>query len=304
MAEYPVFKDGAAEWLEYIKSRVRLSSYAQYKLKLEKNILPYFAETAFCELSEREISAFYAKLLSDGVTQRYAVSNLSLLQLITKSLSQLYNVPDPAAKVDLPRVSSAESVDKIYDEYSFERLCKAVSDKPDLTKAGIALTLFTGLRIGELCALKWSDIDLDKGVLTVSKSLQRVSTGEGGGLVISSPQSRAGMRTVPITPRLSGYLQRFRAEGNRYFLTGTLMPAEPRTMQYRLRAFLKKERLPQISFSELRKLFIGRCISRGADIAALTEILGNASVQSTLLYCQKASMDSKVRAVELAGEIR
>ena len=298
-----LFSDAVYEWLEHIKSRVRLSSYVQYKVKLEKNVLPYFADAALDGITADSVKAFYGQLLKDNINERYAANILSLLKMIMKYLSGAYGFVDPLAGMELPRPQRGANTAALYDEYSFQRLYKALLDKPDLTKAGILMTLFTGLRIGELCALKWEDIDLKNNVITVSKSLQRVSAGESGGLVMSVPKSRAGERIVPIVPLLAEYLRQFKADGEKYFLSGKNSPAEPRTMQYRLRSFLKKEQLPDISFREIRKMFINRCVSNGADIATLSEILGNITVQSTLPYCSKPTMDSKMRTVELAWVI-
>lgn len=177
-----------------------------------------------------------------------------------------------------------------------------LTEEPNLTKAGILLTLFAGLKIGELCALKWCDIDIESGVLTLSKTLQRISAGENTGLILTDLRSDSGVRKVPLAPFLQEILKKFQTDDDKFFLSGTLTPVEPRTMQYRLRSLLKSEDLPSISFSELRRLFIDRCVNSGVDIVTITDILGNSSVQSTLYCCSKPTMDSKMKAVNLIAE--
>ncbi len=292
----PLFSVGAAEWIDHIKSRIRLSSYAQYKVKLEKNILPYFADIRINKITVEKVKMFQEHLLSEGMSERYTANILSVLKMIMKYLSNKYDFVDPTAGLELPKEQNVSGVASVYDEYSFQKMYRVLFDRPDLTKAGILVTLYTGLRIGELCALKWSDIDLENGTITVSKTIQRVSMGDAGGLIMDAPKSRAGMRTVPVTPPLAEYLRPFVTDGEKYFLSGTSAPLEPRTMQYRLRSFLNREGLPNITFGKLRKLFIERCVS--PDIAALSEILGNATVQNVLPYCAKPTMNTKIRIME------
>lgn len=301
--ENPTFDTVAALWLEQIKMRVRLSSYAQYKAKLEKNILPYFEGMRIRELSGSTVQSFYEQLLQEGYNGRYAADMLSQLKMVLRFAASEYGLPDPSVNTRPVKTAAAACREApLCDEAGYRRLCEILMMGSDRTKAGILLTLLTGLRIGELCALRWSDIDLERRILTVRRSLQRVSAGEENGLIFSAPQGRAGEREIPLSPFLADFLGRLREEGDVFFLSGTDKPVEPRTMQYRLRALLKREGLPDLSFSQLRGLFISRSVNRGADLTALTEVLGNVTVQSAVVYCQKPTMDSKRRAVELVGE--
>ncbi len=190
----------------------------------------------------------------------------------------------------------------LYDETLCERLCQALTKDPTPTKAGILLTLFGGLKIGELCALRWEDVNLDEGLVSVRQTLQRISVGENTGLVLIDLKGGPGERVIPLAPFLREILGRLQGERGTFFLSGKETPVEPRTMQYRLRALLKSEGLPDISFSSLRKLFISRCMSSGVDLVTITEILGNATVQSTYASCSRPSLRSKIEAIGLVAE--
>ena len=190
----------------------------------------------------------------------------------------------------------------LYDETLCERLCQSLTKDPTPTKAGILLTLFGGLKIGELCALRWEDVDLDEGLVSVRQTLQRISVGENTGLVLIDLKGGPGERVIPLAPFLREILEGMRREESCFFLSGKETPVEPRTMQYRLRALLKSEGLPDISFSSLRKLFISRCMSSGVDLVTITEILGNATVQSTYASCSRPSLRSKIEAIGLVAE--
>ena len=190
----------------------------------------------------------------------------------------------------------------LYDETLCERLCQALTKDPTPTKAGILLTLFGGLKIGELCALRWEDVNLDEGLVSVRQTLQRISVGENTGLVLIDLKGGSGERVIPLAPFLREVLEGMRREESCFFLSGKETPVEPRTMQYRLRSLLKSEGLPDISFSSLRKLFISRCMSSGVDLVTITEILGNATVQSTYASCSRPSLRSKIEAIGLVAE--
>ena len=221
------------------------------------------------------------------------------LKTVTKYIAQAYDCRDPALAIEPPKFQRKTIGEvEVYDEIYCRHLYKALTTSPDLTKAGILLTLFAGLKIGELCALKWSDIDLENSVITVSKTLQRISIGGKTDLSLTDVKPDSA-RKIPIAPFLKDILVRFEADGDKYFLSGKDIPVEARTMQYRLQSFLKKEELPGISFNELRKLFINRCMRKGIDLATLADILGTTGAYLT---CSKASMDSKIEAINLIAE--
>lgn len=295
------FSDAAEEWLQHIKNYVKISTYAQYKLKLEKNILPYFDKVLLTDIDADKIHNFYSALSDDKLSESYISNILSIFKMIMKYLSSSYGFADPTKEIIIKKPDHSRISDTISNEFDFQRLYNVLLDKPDLTKAGILLTLFLGLKTGELCALKWGDIDLENKIIVINKSLQRVSSDGGTDLVLSELSDRSGLRIVPVIRVLADYLEPFKTDDEKFFLSAKNEPIEPRTMQYRLKSLLKKEKLPEISFSELRKVFVSRCINQGADIATLSDILGNVSVQSIISCCPRPTMESKKKTVELVA---
>lgn len=242
---------------------------------------------------------FIKEISNKGFNDKYIYDIIVQLKMVTKYISRTYGYPDPAIVIELPKLErKSVNGSDIYDEVYCRQLYEALTTAPDLTKAGILLTLFAGLKIGELCALKWSDIDLENGFVTIDKTLQRISTGENMGLFLIDVKPDS-VRKIPSAPFLRDILARFKADEDMFFLSDKDMPVEPRTMQYRLQSFLKKEDLPNISFNELRKLFINRCTSKGINLATLADILGTAG---TYLYYAKPTMDSKIEAINLIAE--
>ncbi len=298
-----LFSDLTKEWLSTVRSKVKPSSYAQYALRLDKNIIPYFEKARLKDITQDSIQSFVEHLYAEGFNGKYIYDVTTLLKSILKNVTRTYGYPDPTVGMETiktGRESENSPEQPIYTDELCERLNKVLTTNTDLTKCGILTTLYTGLRIGELCALKWEDVDLKVGKITVVRTIQRISTEEGSVLMITDLGKKA--REIPLPQFLCDILKKHKAPANRYLLSGTTSPVEPRTMQYRLRSFLKKEYLPDISFSKLRKLFIKRCISHGADVTVLADILGNTSVQSAAAYCEKPTITSKIQAINLIAE--
>lgn len=156
----------------------------------------------------------------------------------------------------------------------------------NLYKAGTLLCLYTGIRIGELCALRWKDISLDLGELRVSKTMQRIQMPAGSNpktqVVISEPKSECSNRTIPLPPFIIEMLSPLQESESSFLLSGSGCFIEPRTLQYRFKAFTKQAGIADISFHSLRHTFATRCVELGFDIKSLSEILGHSSVNITL----------------------
>ena len=157
----------------------------------------------------------------------------------------------------------------------------------------MALSLFTGLRIGELCALKWADIDLMNRTNSVSKTIQRIKSHNCTQLVITEPKSISSVREIPIPDCILPLLKKFCSNADFYILSGTAKAVEPRTMQYRFQSLLKKAKLPSIHFHALRHMFATNCVELGFDVKSLSEILGHSGVEITLNRYVHSSLERK-----------
>ncbi|MDE6777361.1 MAG: site-specific integrase, partial [Oscillospiraceae bacterium] len=183
-----------------------------------------------------------------------------------------------------------------------EILKKYIMNHQNVTTLGIALSLYTGIRIGELCALQWADIDLKKRILTVRKTIQRIqSTNKNHRtrLVITAPKSNSSCREIPIPDCLYKMLLKFKSNQNIYILSTKTKPIEPRTMQYRFAKILKNANLPSVHYHTLRHAFATNCVALGFDIKILSEILGHSSVELTLNRYVHSSMKRKQYCMNL-----
>lgn len=190
---------------------------------------------------------------------------------------------------------------EVFSQLESQRITAAVLKKLDRSSLGYLLCLETGLRLGEVCALRWSDIDLAEGVLRVQRTVYRINYGKRTELVLQTPKSENSVRAIPLTAKMLSVLRQMKDKKDCCLLTGTERPLEPRTMQYRFRRFLERNNLPLRNYHVLRHSFATRCIEGGMDIKSLSEILGHANVQTTLQMYVHPSMASKRAAMEAAS---
>ena len=173
----------------------------------------------------------------------------------------------------------------------------------DLTKLGIMIALYTGVRIGELCGLKWSDIDLNVKTIRIDRTVQRIRVNGKANrteLIVSTPKSHTSVRTIPITEFLVRILKVFKLSSTDTFvIMGNAKLPDPRTMQYRFKTLLTKIGLRTLNFHSLRHLFATNCIELGFDVKTLSEILGHSSVEITLNRYVHSSIERKRQCMDM-----
>ncbi len=187
----------------------------------------------------------------------------------------------------------------LFSESQQKQLCSYLMKSLNNTSVCVLLSLYTGLRIGEICGLKWSDIDLEKRILTVRRTVQRIRTEHGTKLIVDAPKSRSSQRSIPIPAFIMDILNKFKSSENVYVLSGNTKITEPRTLQRRFKTILKKTDLPSINYHSLRHMFATNCISAGFDVKTLSEILGHAAVETTLNRYVHSSMERKTQCMNL-----
>lgn len=278
-----------------VKSRLlKESTVANYRMKLEKHILPALGNISVSNVKTQNVYAFMEKLRNKGLSERYIADNIVLVRSLLRYASCTYEVRNNSDKITMPKRGKTEVA--ILSENEQKKLLKYIKNYETLSTLGVAISLYTGIRIGELCALHWNDIDLEKRTLTVRKTIQRIQYNDGNKrtkLIITEPKSQSSVRDIPIPECLLDLLTGFVGNDDDYILSGTSKPVEPRTMQNRFARILKNANLPSVHFHSLRHAFATKCVSLGFDVKTLSEILGHSSVEITLNRYVHSSMDRK-----------
>ncbi|MCM1173545.1 MAG: site-specific integrase [Blautia sp.] len=292
-------------WCGDKKGRWKESTYAAYRQTAEKHILPHLGEMSLCRINGPVMGAFLTQLqarnpeLSDsylsyicGIVQRI------MTYMQRKTGMELAVPPNPAGAEKRARaVPPGDAELSVLEAY-------LLRNAGDGTCIGILAALHTGLRIGELCALAWEDIDLGSGILHVRNNIQRVKNYDGQKnkteLLLLPPKTVNSVRDIPIPPVLFRVLLACRKSGSGPLMIG---PGggflDPRTLQYRFEKILKDCGITHFKFHMLRHAFATRCIEKGFDSKSLSEILGHSSIQITLNLYVHSTLQQKRRLMDL-----
>ena len=294
-------KDIFKLWLRNIRVSVKESTYSNYYMKIHKHILPFLGQISYDKLTADFLNNFIEVKLSEGLSEKYVYDINVLIRAAFKYARKNYGYADKSEFMNMPKCKT-DFRKKMLSETEFASLMSALKNNMTFTKLGILIAAFTGIRIGELCALKWSDIDFKNGVISIQNTVQRITNFDGQNstkVVITSPKSQTSIRKIPVPQWLKRIMYTAKCAADSYILTGTTNYVEPRTMQYRFRSLLKKLNLPLINFHTLRHMFATRCISIGFDVKTLSEILGHSSVEITLNRYVHSSMERKRKCMQL-----
>ena len=271
------------EWLNAVVNRVKESTFANYKAKFEKHILPEFADIPCADLSAGRINEFINKKLAEKLSASYVRDIFTVFKSMLKYAQEEYGFKLSLKNVVLPKAEKKQ-IKKISDAEQ-KRLVLYLRENMSLTAFGILISLFMGLRIGELCGLKWSDVDFDNKILHIKRTVQRISSENGSKktkVIISTPKSETSFRSVSIPDFLMEYFEKFRNQADFFILSGSDKVIEPRTMQYRYKKMLKSAEIKNHNFHKLRHTFATNCAEKGFDVKTLSVVLGHSNVNLTL----------------------
>lgn len=287
-------KELSKEYISVKALLLKASTVSNYRMKLETHIIPALGDMECCAIKPQNVYDLMNTMRDKGLSERYISDVVVLLRSIFRYASSAHNIKNNISGIIMPKRTKPEI--KILSDREQMRLKTYIDTNPSLTTLGIAISLLTGIRIGELCALQWSNIDLEKRTLTVSKTIQRINVNNGEKrtkLVITEPKSHSSIRTIPIPECLAEMLAVFANSPENYVLSGTAKPVEPRTMQNRFVTILKKAGCSKVTFHSIRHAFASGCIALDFDVKTLSEILGHSSVELTLNRYVHSSFDRK-----------
>ena len=291
----------AEDWYEAILPTLKVSSASRYRNILDKQLLPEFSSKKIAEISREDISSFTTRLLLSGnegcgFAPKTVTSILSVLKLIFSYANQVKCIP----VIDLKRlpVKQAPKKLRVFSLLEQEQINRYLLENLNYVNLGILLCLYTGLRIGEICALTWEDISFSEKKIHIQKTMQRVQLHDGSSqktkVIISSPKSSSSNREIPVPNEIFLLLLAKRQPNNRFFLTAKERKyMEPRTLENHFHAIMKNCSITGATVHTCRHTFATRCVELGFDIKTLSEILGHASVTITMNRYVHPSMETK-----------
>lgn len=290
----------ADQWLSSAKLRVKESSYANYENIVSKHILPILGGEYMSNLTTQKLNDFIHYKLNNGkLNSKGGLSAKSVRDIMTvyRSIETFaareYGIRE--THFTMPKIEKKQT--DVLNAFERKRLENYLLHNQNNTNISVLLCLFTGLRVGELCGLRWGDIDFENGILSVSRTVQRINKHGKSEVVIGSPKSKSSVRIVPVPDFLLAILKAKRKGDNFYIITGTCKPTEPRTMQNRFKSILKICGIRNVNFHLLRHTYATVCIENGFDPKTLSELLGHADASITLNRYVHSSMQMKKKYV-------
>lgn len=292
----------AKQWIDNNRFKMAQSTCEKYGQLYKNYIQPYFKQTTCRQLTEKYLENFrqsicysrchQGKLLSEGMQR-------TIIMLVNNALRDAYiNRLTEKNLYIRPGLYKTKKPVKVISGRQQKQIEDYIYRHRDSYTLGIFMGLYTGLRLGELCALKWKDIDFCNPSICVKRTVQRLKSDSLGrtSLVVSRPKSISAFRIIPVPEFLINYLKPFRQDSSpeAYLLTNKCsIPMEPRTLQYNYKKMLQILDIPYINFHSLRHTFATRCVMLGWDMKTLSEVLGHADTKITMDYYFHSSFEFK-----------
>lgn len=298
---HKTIREIAAAWKEYKRPYVKQSTMAAYVLILENHILPTFGEEN--SLPEQSVQAFVLHKIESGLSTKSVKDILIVLKMVMKFGVKKEWMTYYEWDIKYPPSSENKVLD-VLSVTNHRKILNHIQSHFTFMGLGIYISLSTGLRIGEICALKWSDINVTDGILTVNRTIERIYIIEGEKkhteLVINTPKTKNSCREIPMNKELLGMLKPLKKVVNDdyYILTNDERPTEPRTYRNYYKRLMEKLDIPKLKYHGLRHSFATRCIEVGCDYKTVSVLLGHSNISTTLNLYVHPNMEQKKRCID------
>ena len=290
----------AALWNKDKQQYVKQSTIAAYALILENHILPVFGYKV--QLTETDVQAFALKKLQDGLSQKTVKDVLIVLKMIQKFGAKNGDLPFMEWSVKFPTEQIKQELE-VLSINNQKQIMQYAIDNFTFRNLGIYICLSTGIRIGEVCALKWGDINIATETISINRTIERIYVIDGEKrhteVVIGTPKTKNSLREIPMSKELLKIIRPLKKVMNdEYFiLTNEAKPTEPRTYRNYYKQLLKQLGIPDLKFHGLRHSFATRCIESQCDYKTVSVILGHANISTTLNLYVHPNMEQKKKCI-------
>lgn len=286
------------DWLFSCKNRVKSSTLVTYTTALENHIKPFFGGYLPANITTETVDVFTNHLLNVKKLSAKSVKDyLVILKSVLKYISRIQGTVN-TVEINMPKQTQEEM--RVLSVEEQNKLILHLLTDMDKYKFGTLFALMTGLRIGEVCALRCGDISINEKTVTVRETMQRVKNLDGGNaktkIIFTKPKTNSSARVVPLTNTAFELCREHMKQNNpkAFLLTGSVEKyIEPRTLQYKIKKYGAACDIENIHFHTLRHTFATRCVEVGFEIKSLSEVLGHATPRITLERYVHSSIEFK-----------
>lgn len=283
------------------KQYVKKSSFSAYTLLIENHLLPIFGDK--CAIEEADVQNFVFQKLETGLSHKTIKDILIVLKMILKFGAKNKWLDYTPFDIQFPTEREKYNIE-VLTRNDQKKIMNYIQEHFTFRNLGVYICLSAGIRIGEVCALTWEDVDTDNGVISVNQTIQRIYVIEDGSrkteLILDTPKTKNSIREIPISKDLLRILKPFKKIVNPSFfvLTNDAKPTEPRTYRSYYKNLMKELKMPDLKFHGLRHSFATRCIESNCDYKTVSVLLGHSNISTTLNLYVHPNMEQKKKAIE------
>ncbi|SDG48571.1 tyrosine-type recombinase/integrase [Epilithonimonas hungarica] len=283
------------------KQYVKKSSFSAYTLLIENHLLPNFGNKIAIE--EADVQSFVFQKLETGLSHKTIKDILIVLKMILKFGAKNKWLKYTPFDIQFPTEREKHNIE-VLTKTDQKKIMNYIQEHFTFRNLGVYICLSAGMRIGEVCALTWEDIDTDNGIISVNRTIQRIYVIEDGirktELILDTPKTKNSIREIPISKDLLRILKPFKKIVNPSFfvLTNDAKPTEPRTYRSYYKNLMKELKMPELKFHGLRHSFATRCIESNCDYKTVSVLLGHSNISTTLNLYVHPNMEQKKKAIE------
>ena len=280
---------------------VKKSSFSAYTLLIENHLLPIFGEQY--EIEEADVQSFVLQKLEGGLSHKTIKDILIVLKMVLKFGAKNKWLSYTPFDIQFPTEREKQNLE-VLSRAEQKKIMNYIQEHFTFKNLGVYICLSAGIRIGEVCALTWEDIDTDNGVISINRTIQRIYLIENGvrrtELILDTPKTKNSIRDIPISKDLLRILKPFKKIVNPTFfvLTNDAKPTEPRTYRSYYKKLMNELDMPELKFHGLRHSFATRCIESNCDYKTVSVLLGHSNISTTLNLYVHPNMEQKKKAIE------
>lgn len=293
--------DVIALWKTDKKNYVKKSTFSAYVLLIENHLLPTFGDKQ--EVPEVDVQNFVLQKLASGLSQKTIKDILIVLKMVLKFGAKNKWITYDPFEIQYPTIRESQHIEVLSRTHQ-KKIMNYIQEHFTFRNLGVLICLSSGMRIGEICALTWEDIDTDNGIISVNRTIQRIYVIEGNvrktELILDTPKTKNSIREIPMNRDLIRLIKPIKKIVNPTFfvLTNDAKPTEPRTYRSFYKNLIRYLEIPEIKFHGLRHSFATRCIESNCDYKTVSVLLGHSNISTTLNLYVHPNMEQKKKAIE------